>query len=1094
MPSPSRLPPWLTVLTRRQINPNRGIPLRRSALGRLPSSLSNDDIGGRRRSSSSRGGKGKNEEKTPEAVLNKLRDYGLSEDQISKVVNDDKRDSFDPLSPSDWLKGGGDALSTVLDKLDAPRAYLLSGLMEAHDAFGEAGEAIGLGEANPLKETERVKQSGVSWRDFIENAQNRVGFADVLEANPDEDVFGVSTKNPVVRAGLGFAVDVASDPLNYLGVGLADDAPKVAALFRDPGAIAALGKAGADDAAERVLQKGVTSLAEDELAAIGRKGGLYFKTPGTGAIGRTLRLNKLAGNPERYTTLARKGAKLGDLAQGAAQLTRRASGLNWAMRRIGGGAAARGLAGNLGPLRAAMRGANDIAKPLDALVTLRADSQGRGVANAFKARMMNEYKRLLSSARAAGVNGEDLFNAIGAGNPTGDPVVQMFADFLEVARTEANKLAGREFIPAQANYVPRVWTDEARERFGVAQARGRGGTRSMPRGRKYVARTSPKIGKNVYDLLDPLDPASGGLSVEQQIENALAAEGMTNWFKSDALDVVPDYIEKLSRQLKDEYMGSELKRLGVAEDMWIERDDVPFKSTPSAPGWAAVSKIEREVKFAEDVVRTFGADSALAKSLNWSDLFAKAKSVGAKWEAETGPALNDLLKATGEKWAQFGTAAALPADIVPILRDVGRMAEPGAFPKVMAIHDRLLNGWKKLALLTPGYHWRNSFGGVFMNWLADVDEGRYAQLERLIANDADAAPFFRQTKTVTRSAPAINDPELVAAYDEAKRLGVFGGGQSLDEIEQSVDSRNPLSRLSPIRASRKLGGAIENRLRGALFIDEYIKNGGDSASALEKMYKYHFDYQALGTGPHRLNEASIRRLGIPFYTFTRRSIPLMLEMIVRNPGKINRYFQAKDNIERMSEEEGIVPEYFTRNFAIRMPWTDDGNQTYLMPDLPIFSLIEGSDPNQALGQVSPFIKTPFELGTGQQVWKGIPLENRPVEIPTAVGFLTPALRAMGRTRTDAEGNERMSDRDLYAIMQALPQIGQFRRLFPSEDKYEERRMTSVLSFLFGVGSRTNTEQEQYNELWNRYDPYSDDIDENRELGFDADEARDMAFE
>src|SRR5688500_20353221 len=141
MPSPSRLPPWLTVLTRRQINPNRGIPLRRSALGRLPSSLSNDDIGGRRRSSSSRGGKGKNEEKTPEAVLNKLRDYGLSEDQISKVVNDDKRDTFDPLSPSGWPKGGGAALSTVLDKLDARRASLPSGHMDAHGGWRAASDA-----------------------------------------------------------------------------------------------------------------------------------------------------------------------------------------------------------------------------------------------------------------------------------------------------------------------------------------------------------------------------------------------------------------------------------------------------------------------------------------------------------------------------------------------------------------------------------------------------------------------------------------------------------------------------------------------------------------------------------------------------------------------------------------------------------------------------------------------------------------------------------------------------------------------------------------------------------------------------------------
>jgi len=1089
---PQRLPPWLAVLARRQVNPTRGIPLRSVALGRLPGSLSNEDIGSRRSGGGSRRKKKKQPDtKTPEGVVQRLRDQGFDLDQIEEIVGDADVDSFDPLSPSDWLSGGGDLLTGVLDKLDIPRAAVMSGLVETSDLLSK------LPGGRPVKETENLQQTGVSWQDFIQNFNNRVGFADVLEANPDKDFLGMNTENPAVKAGLGFAVDVATDPLNYLGVGLPDDAAKVAQAFRGEGAIAALGKEAADEAGGRVLQRGVTSLGKEELEAVGEKGGLYFKTPGTGVVGRTLKLDKLMGNPERYTTLAKRGTRLGDLATEAAQLTRKATGLNAALRHIGGGAANKGLAGNLGPLRAATRGANDIAKPLDALVTVKSESKARHLAKAFEARLMDQWKGLLASAKGLGVNGQELFHAIGnADNAVAQSepeLVGAFQKFLGDARVEANKLVGRDVIPEQTNYVPRVFTDEMREQLGRPQARGKGGTRSITRKREYLPGTEHTFGtgKN-KKTLKLVDPVEDGRSVEGQIEDFLADNDMTQWFKDDALEVMPDYIRKLSGQVRDDYLGQELKRLGVGEDLWREMLDRAPESVgqlripriETGLGRRAYQKLTKQIADAERIVDEFGAKSREARALDWEDLHAKAKQIGSEWEPQIHNALNDIFKQTGERFAQFGTGTALPVDIVGVLRDVGKMAEPGSWRTPLGVHNKLMAMWKKAALLTPGYHWRNSFGGVYMNWLGDVDEGKYAQLERLIANDPDNAPFFR-TPIATKPLPSIDDDQLQAGYDEAKRLGVFTGGQSIKEIEKVTEGRWP----SLFRGSRRLGGSIENRLRGAMFLDEFVKNGGDGGLALDKVLKYHFDYEALGG-----MEEKIRQYGIPFYTYTRRSIPLMLEMVVRNPGKINRYFQAKDNIERLSEEEGIVPEYFTRNFAIRLPWMADDSQTYAMPDLPLFSLIEGSDPNQALGQISPAIKTPFELATGKQMWKGIPLEDDPVEIPSAVGFLRPALQAMGRTRTDSEGNETMSERDLYAVMQFLPQIGQYRRLFPSEDKYEERRMTSVLSFLFGVGARTNTDREQANEMWRRYDPYADEIQTNRDLGFETDEARDMAFE
>lgn len=1054
----------------------------------------------------------------PEGVLERMRDAGYSDAQIERVVDDGGDNGFDPLSPNDWLKGGGALLGKTLDTLDVPRSYLVAGATELGEGLRQGINAVSPLEDIPgLENTDSVRETGVSWRDFIENAQNHIGFADIMEADdPGGEGF---FSGPITRAAIGFGLDMGSDPLNYIGVGLADDAGKVAKMFAEPGAISALGRDGAEAAAKKVIRKGVNSLDATELAAIGQKGGLYIKTPGTGPLGRLTRLDRALGTPERITTLAARGTKVGDAAAGTAAGIRKLTGLNKALETIAGGAAKRGLAGNLGPLRAAIRGADDNFSVLDSLQTISTESRARHLAKGFETRMMNEWKKLQATAKGLGVDGRDLFHAVGGGTTpavTRHPqLVTALRGFMDELRGSAHTLAGREFLPNQANYVPRVWTDEARELFGIPQAKGVGGTKSMTRKRQYVPGEVIEIGKGKNKitspkLLDPLDPKAMGRSVEQQIEDFLLANGMTNWFKDDAYDVFPDYVQKLSRQLKDEYMGGELKRLDIGQELWRQRLDRPPETMGSLRKPRAQTglsrrqyqKLTKDLAQAEQLVKQLGTKNKQVRALPWSQLYAKADLLGADWEPVVKRTLNDLLKQTGEQWAQFGTGTALPKDLVGVLRDVGKMSDPSTFPRVMKIHDKLLTTWKKMALLSPGYHWRNSFGGVFMNWLGDMDEGRYVQLERLIANDPDAAPFFGKGLRITRGPKGaraavrkVNDPLLLQGYESAKRLGVLTGGQSIKEIEAGDISNRALKVLDePFRRSRELGGSIENRLRGALFLDEFVKTGGDEVAAFDKVQKYHFDYEALGRGPGRLNEESIRRVGIPFYTFTRRSIPLMLEQIVRNPGKINRYFLLKDNIERLSEKEGIVPEYFERNFAIRLPWTDDGNQAYLMPDLPLFSLVEASDPNQALGQISPFIKTPFEMATGKQVWKGIPLEDEPTEIPAAVRFLTPALRLMGRIKTDSEGNDVMSGRDLYAIQQFLPQIGQYRRLFPSEDKYEERRMSSVLSFLLGVGLRTNTQREQANEVWRRRDAAENEIGNYEDLGYDRETSRGLALQ
>ena len=63
----------------------------------------------------------------------------------------------------------------------------------------------------------------------------------------------------------------------------------------------------------------------------------------------------------------------------------------------------------------------------------------------------------------------------------------------------------------------------------------------------------------------------------------------------------------------------------------------------------------------------------------------------------------------------------------------------------------------------------------------------------------------------------------------------------------------------------------------------------------------------------------------------------------------------------------------------------------------------------------------------------------------------------------------MSDSNLNAVATMLPTLSDMRRLFPSEERYQQRTLSTWLSFTFGLGVRTNTLWEQDNvlqsEMW-----------------------------
>jgi hypothetical protein len=137
---------------------------------------------------------------------------------------------------------------------------------------------------------------------------------------------------------------------------------------------------------------------------------------------------------------------------------------------------------------------------------------------------------------------------------------------------------------------------------------------------------------------------------------------------------------------------------------------------------------------------------------------------------------------------------------------------------------------------------------------------------------------------------------------------------------------------------------------------------------------------------------------MPFYTWSRKNIPLQLEALVTHPDKINKINLAKNNIQAQAEVpyEDQVPSYIQEAMPIYLPGSPKGQAAAIglanlvpIADLQVFTkyfnteaapdIIEkGKLSNTAstvMGGVSPLIKAPIEYVTNYDFFRKKSIEE-----------------------------------------------------------------------------------------------------------------------
>jgi hypothetical protein len=199
--------------------------------------------------------------------------------------------------------------------------------------------------------------------------------------------------------------------------------------------------------------------------------------------------------------------------------------------------------------------------------------------------------------------------------------------------------------------------------------------------------------------------------------------------------------------------------------------------------------------------------------------------------------------------------------------------------------------------------------------------------------------------------------------------------------EVTAGTDNPI-----LRAGFKVGQELEDNARVALFFDQ-LKKGKSYDEAGRHVQKYLFDYGDLSPF-----ERGVAKRVMPFYTWSRKNIPLQLESLVMHPDKVNKINLAKNNIESQAEVpyEDQVPSYIQESMPIYLPGSPKGQATAIglanlvpIADLQVFTkyfntesapdIIEkGKLSNAAstvMAGVNPWLKAPIEYVTNYDFFR-----------------------------------------------------------------------------------------------------------------------------
>ena len=322
-------------------------------------------------------------------------------------------------------------------------------------------------------------------------------------------------------------------------------------------------------------------------------------------------------------------------------------------------------------------------------------------------------------------------------------------------------------------------------------------------------------------------------------------------------------------------------------------------------------------------------------------------------------------------------------------------------------YDPLQRSWKAWTLgVFPAYHSRNLIGNVWQNYLAGVNIARYKDAARIQTKNSGLAKvkgiaeqFGLKDKGITTDAGEfISDAILLK---QARRHRAIDEG--FTAVESGFDDIEKLKRGGSLilgenipvaghllTGGRRLGITIENNAKLAHFLDR-VKKGFSFEEAANSTKKFLFDYTELTNF-----ERNVMRRVFPFYTLTRKNMPLQIDKLIQQPAKFANIPKIREAIE---ESQGGRPNsvflndymkegFLNKGFGIRIRRGAAQDEYFLLRNwLPAVDMLELLQPLDFTGQmVSPILKSPAQWLSNYNFFFKREIEKVPGELGNFLGI------------------------------------------------------------------------------------------------------------
>jgi hypothetical protein len=385
-------------------------------------------------------------------------------------------------------------------------------------------------------------------------------------------------------------------------------------------------------------------------------------------------------------------------------------------------------------------------------------------------------------------------------------------------------------------------------------------------------------------------------------------------------------------------------------------------------------------------------------------------------------------------------------------------------PKALQHIDHVVSKIKAaLTIYIPSHHWTNIIGDVMFNWMAGVNNPRrYDQAVKIIRSQGgrygDLAAFQKGiagpdalkqamlrghigTEALTGAGlsphaagnaviTTMRNGQNVTAdmiYAAAMKEGILPSAKVLEEVVS--ETTNILDKIHLPGAAK---GVVQGKVhqisewrdhvpRLAQFIDGIAKSGGSFSSAVEhsaaNVRKWHPD----GLDLTKFERQVMKRV-FPFYSWTRKAIPLAIESAMVAAPKTMAYPRLMEALSTSMGIEGegggtagmfptdqMFPDWI-RERGIGPVAGGPGSYLTVNPSTPVLDIFTmlGKPGGTTLDMLNPLVKVPTELAQGATLGKQVPIENQADYLARQIPGISHAGRVSGyygTSKSVAESDE-----------------------------------------------------------------------------------------